>query len=371
MNPDRVLIGSTTFSAGSSLDAAAAALASVYSWVPSSRIITTNIYSSELAKLVANSMLAQRISSINSISAICDATGANIDEIALSIGMDRRIGAKYLKAGIGFGGSCFKKDILSLVYLAESLHLGEVAEYWMQVLRVNEWQRHRFVQRIVQSLNSTLRGKKIAILGYAFKPDTSDTRESPALEVIKQLLLDQPAQIAVYDPCCSPEVMREEIDRLVGAELVTVESEPYAACEGAHALVVCTDCDEFKHGEPVVKQQDRGSDPRPFESTGPSEGELLELQRFLRGNGNANGKTGGLDPLGRMKAERACEEGCGLCGEGVGEVVLVGGKKERLDWRRVVCGLEMPRWVFDGKGVLERGHLEGLGLGVKVVGVGR
>ncbi len=212
LNPDRILIGSSRTKDGL---AAAARLEEVYAaWVDRSKIIKINIWSSELSKLVANAMLAQRISSINTISAICERTGADVDEISKSIGLDPRLGSKFLKAGLGFGGSCFKKDILSLVYLAQTLHLEEVADYWTQVITINEFQRNRFVKRIVSNLNGTLIGKKISILGYAFKKDTSDTRESPAVEVVKSLLADNPFEIAIFDPRCNPEDVKDEIRRL-------------------------------------------------------------------------------------------------------------------------------------------------------------
>jgi UDPglucose 6-dehydrogenase len=229
------LIGSSRTEAGL---AAAAALEEVYSaWVPRSRIVTVNLWSSELSKLVANAMLAQRISSINTVSAICERTGADVDEIAEAIGLDPRLGPKFLKAGLGFGGSCFKKDILSLVYLAETLNLEEVAEYWRQVITINEFQRNRFVKRVVSNLYGTLIGKKISILGYAFKKDTSDTRESPAVEVVKSLLADNPAEIAIFDPRCNPEDVKDEIKRLfatTGLKLL----KPDGPIEGnrAHSL---------------------------------------------------------------------------------------------------------------------------------------
>lgn len=212
LNPDRILIGSSRTKSGL---AAAASLEEVYSaWVDRSKIVTVNLWSSELSKLVANAMLAQRISSINTVSAICEKTGADVDEIAKAIGKDARLGSKFLKAGLGFGGSCFKKDILSLVYLAQTLNLEEVADYWMQVISINEFQRNRFVKRVVANLHGTLIGKKISILGYAFKKDTSDTRESPAVEVVKSLLADNPSEIAIFDPRCNPEDVKDEIKRL-------------------------------------------------------------------------------------------------------------------------------------------------------------
>jgi UDPglucose 6-dehydrogenase len=233
------LIGSSRTEAGL---AAAATLEDVYSaWVPRSRIVTVNLWSSELSKLVANSMLAQRISSINTISAICERTGADIDEIAKAIGLDPRLGPKFLKAGLGFGGSCFKKDILLLVYLAETLNLEEVAEYWRQVITINEFQRNRFVKRVVSNLHGTLIGKKISILGYAFKKDTSDTRESPTVEVVKSLLADNPAEIAIFDPRCNPEDVKDEIKRLfatTGLKLL----KPDRPIEGKHTLIPEPNC---------------------------------------------------------------------------------------------------------------------------------
>mgnify|MGYP003638192866 CR=1 FL=1 len=212
LNPDRILIGSSRTKPGL---AAAAALEEVYAkWVDRSKIVTVNLWSSELSKLVANAMLAQRISSINTVSSICEKTGADVDEISKAIGLDPRLGSKFLVAGLGFGGSCFKKDILSLVYLAQTLNLEEVAEYWMQVITINEFQRNRFVRRVVSNLHGTLIGKKISILGYAFKKDTSDTRESPAVEVVKSLLADNPAEIAIFDPRCNPEDVKDELQRL-------------------------------------------------------------------------------------------------------------------------------------------------------------
>ena len=197
-------------------------------------------------------MLAQRISSINSISAICEKTGADVTELSKAVGLDDRIGGKYLQAGIGFGGSCFGKDIRSLIYLAEGLQLPEVADYWQQVLNMNEWQRTRFVRRIIQRLNGTLVGKNIAVLGYAFKKGTDDTRESPALESIRTLLEDAPRRVAVFDPYCKPEIVREEIRQLIGKDCLKENGGPvvicgnaYEACMSSHAVVIMTGCDEF------------------------------------------------------------------------------------------------------------------------------
>lgn len=246
LNPDRVLIGGERTPEG---DAAVETLASVYArWVPRERIITTNLWSSELSKLVANAFLAQRISSINAISALCEATGADVDEVANAIGKDSRIGPKFLKASVGFGGSCFQKDILNLVYLCERFGLPEVAAYWESVVKMNDWQKHRFAERVVSTLFNTVADKKIALLGFAFKKDTNDTRESAAISVARDLLSEQ-ANVVVYDPKVPADQIRADV--LGGRDApdnprLTVADDAYAAAVGAHALVVLTEWDEFK-----------------------------------------------------------------------------------------------------------------------------
>jgi UDPglucose 6-dehydrogenase len=244
LQPDRVLIGGERTPGGQT---AVQTLADVYArWVPRDRIITTNLWSAELSKLVANAFLAQRISSINSISALCEATGADVDEVANAIGKDSRIGPKFLKSSVGFGGSCFQKDILSLVYLCDRFGLPEVAAYWESVVKMNDWQKHRFSAKIVSSLFNSVADKKIAVLGFAFKKDTNDTRESPAIAVCRDLLAEQ-ARVAVYDP----KVPADEIQRdVLGAggrdERLTIASTAAAAADGAHAIAVVTEWDEFK-----------------------------------------------------------------------------------------------------------------------------
>jgi len=252
LNPDRVLIGSSQTASGK---AAAELLVSVYArWLPRERIITTNQWSSELSKLAANAFLAQRISSINAISAVCEATGADVDEVASAIGKDSRIGPKFLKASVGFGGSCFQKDILNLVYLSYSLGLNEVGDYWYSVVAMNDYQRHRFVELIVKTMFDTVTNKRIAVLGFAFKKDTGDTRESSAIPVCRSLLEDG-ALLHVYDPQVTEASMLEDLRE--GAENNThlhkcleknfkVESSAMAACAGAHAVVILTEWDEFK-----------------------------------------------------------------------------------------------------------------------------
>ncbi|XAE59032.1 UDP-glucose 6-dehydrogenase [Termitidicoccus mucosus] len=242
--PDRVLIGGENTPEG---QAALKALADVYArWVPRDRIITTNLWSSELSKLVANAFLAQRISSINSISALCEATGADVDEVAHAIGRDSRIGPKFLKASVGFGGSCFQKDILNLVYLCQHFGLPDVAAYWDHVVRINDYQKHRFSAKIVRTLFNTVADKKIAVLGFAFKKDTNDTRESAAINVCRDLLAEQ-ANVAVYDPKVpAAEIIADTLGKGNANPRLTVAQTAYEACEGAHAIAVVTEWDEFK-----------------------------------------------------------------------------------------------------------------------------
>ena len=242
--PDRVLIGGERTPGG---EAAIQTLVDVYAhWVPRERIITTNLWSSEMAKLVANAFLAQRISSINSISALCEATGADVDEVAHAIGRDSRIGPKFLKASVGFGGSCFQKDILNLSYLCEHFGLPEVAAYWESVVRMNDWQKRRFAQRIVSSLYNTVADKRIAVLGFAFKKDTNDTRDSPAIAVCRDLLAEQ-ARVVVYDPKVPAHEIHEEVVGKGKQEpRLTVAASAYEAAAGAHAIAVVTEWDEFK-----------------------------------------------------------------------------------------------------------------------------
>jgi UDPglucose 6-dehydrogenase len=246
--PDRILIGGETTDEG---NAAVEALVSVYArWVPRDRIITTNLWSSELSKLVANAFLAQRISSINSISALCEATGADVDEVARAIGTDSRIGPKFLKASVGFGGSCFQKDILNLVYLCQSFGLPQVADYWHHVVQINDWQKSRFVEKIVRTLFNTVSGKRIAILGFAFKKDTNDTRESAAIHICRDLLLER-AKLAIYDPRVDRDAIHRDlvdagVDPKVIDSHVEICADPYAAVDGAHAMATLTEWDEFR-----------------------------------------------------------------------------------------------------------------------------
>lgn len=239
-NPDRVLIGSMDNPAGK---AARDELIKIYErWVPREKLITTNLWSSELSKLVSNAFLAQRISSINSISGLCEVTEADVDEVARAVGKDSRIGPKFLRAGIGFGGSCFRKDILNLVYLCEHFGLHPVAEFWQQVIAINDFQMQRFVQRILRAMFNTVVDKKIALFGFAFKPDTGDTRDSPAIHV-SRMLLSERAKLCITDPHAIPNA-RKDMEGVEGK--ISYESDPYEAAKGAHAIALMTEWEQYR-----------------------------------------------------------------------------------------------------------------------------
>ncbi|KAF4655364.1 hypothetical protein FOZ61_007623 [Perkinsus olseni] len=246
-NPDRVLIGGPQNTDGRfAIDA----IVGVYAcWVPRERIITTNLWSSELSKLVANAFLAQRVSSINAISMLCEKTGADVNEVAHAIGTDSRIGPKFLNASVGFGGSCFQKDILNLVYLCEQFNLPEVARYWRQVVEMNDLQKTHFVQTIINSMFNTVQGKKICILGFAFKKDTGDTRETAALSVCAQLMHDG-AVLHVYDPQVTREqALLEFSDHDMSFDFdkqFVTAADPSSAARDSHAIVVLTEWDMLK-----------------------------------------------------------------------------------------------------------------------------
>ena len=254
-NADRVLIGGKQTESGQQ---AIQALVDVYAhWLKPHQILTTNVWSSELSKLTANAFLAQRISSINALSALCEATEADVDEVAHAIGTDSRIGPKFLKSSVGFGGSCFQKDILNLVYLCRYFNLPEVANYWEQVIKLNDYQKFRFAKKIITTLFNTVSGKKIAFLGWAFKKDTNDTRESAAIYVAEHLLEDG-AEIHVFDPKVSEKQIISDLKYLWELNGVTEEkinqklkqlfvyNKPMEALEEAHAIAVLTEWDEFK-----------------------------------------------------------------------------------------------------------------------------
>ncbi|MEN8153601.1 MAG: nucleotide sugar dehydrogenase [Acidobacteriota bacterium] len=240
MDPDRVLIGSHKTTEGLN---AANEISKIYEhWIPREKIITTNLWSSELSKLIANAFLAQRISSVNSISALCEKTDADISEISHAIGSDSRIGSKFLNASIGFGGSCFKKDILNLVYIAKSYGLAEVADYWEMVIKMNDYQKNRFVRKMIKEMFNTVSGKKITMFGFAFKANTGDTRESPAIDIAKALL-EERALLTIHDP----QALKNAKDDLKGIdENVIYEPDPYIAAENSNAILIVTEWDQFK-----------------------------------------------------------------------------------------------------------------------------
>ncbi|MBP7275846.1 MAG: nucleotide sugar dehydrogenase [Kiritimatiellae bacterium] len=238
-NPDRILIGGPETDEGR---AAIEALAQIYGqWIPRERILTTNVWSAELSKLAANAFLAQRISSINAISALCEASGADVKEVARAIGMDSRIGPRFLHASVGFGGSCFRKDVLNLVYLCRHYNLNEVANYWAGVVDLNEYQQSRFVRTMIREMFNTIVGKRIAVLGFAFKADTGDTRESPAIAVCRGLL-EERADVVVSDPKALDNARNDLAEY---GDRVKFEADPYAAAKGAHALAILTEWKEY------------------------------------------------------------------------------------------------------------------------------
>jgi UDPglucose 6-dehydrogenase len=249
LNADRVLIGGDNTPSGIE---AKDALSSIYEhWLPKDRILQTNVWSSELSKLVANGFLAQRVSSINAISALCEKTDANVDEVAKAIGLDSRIGSKFLKSSVGFGGSCFQKDILNLVYIARSYGLNEVADYWNQVIMMNDYQKSRFADKITASLYNTVSGKKITFFGWAFKKDTNDTRESPAIYVADALIEDR-AEVTVYDPKVTKAQMLSDLNYLgtrsseENERYLNVVNDPYTAVDKSHGIAILTEWNEFK-----------------------------------------------------------------------------------------------------------------------------
>jgi UDPglucose 6-dehydrogenase len=351
MKPDRVIIGSSGTPAGK---LAADALASLYTaWIPPSQILTINAWSSELSKLVANAMLAQRISSINSISAICEATGADVEEIAQSIGLDKRIGPQFLKAGLGFGGSCFRKDIASLTYLAESLGLDEVAHYWGQVNSINVMQRNRFARKVLRRFNENLSGKKLTLMGFAFKKNTSDARESPAVDVIRTLLEEQPSEIAIFDPYCVEEEMLQEINaENSNHAAIKIYTDPYEACMDANALLVMTDCDQFKN---TPLQRVRSSNASDHPLTNPASTKVQE-DDYL-GTSFANYM---------LAPQPDCVENCPDCRSKARGPIST----EPVEWARIVYSMQEPKWIFDGRGIIDAEEMEKLG-GVRVDSIGK
>lgn len=337
LNPDRILIGSLKDERSR---LAAQSLADVYSWVPRERIVQIDVWTSELAKLAANCMLAQRISSINSLSAICEATGADIEELSYAVGRDARIGSKMLKASVGFGGSCFKKDVLSLVYIAESLHLPEVARYWKSTVDLNEYQKVRFAKHVTRTLNNTLTRKRIAILGWAYKKNTGDTRETAAIAIAGQLLAEG-AHLAVYDPQVKAEQIYKdlELDPSSVQSRVTVEKDGLSACVGACAVVILTEWNEFKTD--AISNADNGENALSGANTSASSDSGIDLQESP------------LDDSAKVALK---------------EISRVERDEKRLDWRRIAGVVNRPRLVFDGRNIVDPQKLVDLGFRVDSVG---
>lgn len=374
MHPDRILIGSAQSLAGLQ---AAAVLKNVYTaWVPAGRIVTVNTFSSELAKLVANTMLAQRISSINAVSAMCEeiGLGADVDDVSLAIGKDVRLGPKFLQAGVGFGGSCFEKDILNLAYLARELHLDVVADYWLAILKINEDQRQRFARHVVRELNGSLRGKKIGVLGFAFKDGTNDTRNSIAVHIIKDLASEMPQEIAVFDPGCAPAEILEEVQAIgltpEQMSRVKICSNWRDCVQDSSAVCILTQWKQFRGRQLGSSGGTTRNTPKP---RGPgfaahaqeeclSEMGIADLEKLSRQEISAPSD----DPLGRLKPLTPCPEGCSQCG--LGHRSAQG--QEAVDWVEVAAMMQEPRWVFDGRNVVNHVELQGLGFRVRGIGKG-
>ncbi|KAI9837808.1 MAG: hypothetical protein M1819_006742 [Sarea resinae] len=350
--PDRILIGSSLTTEGYR---AAASLAEVYArWVERGRIITMNVFSSELSKLAANALLAQRISSINALSAICEATGASIDEVSVACGSDSRIGPEMLQAGLGFGGSCFRKDILSLVYLAESLHLEEIAHYWKAIVTINDGQKARFSKRILSRLHE-VPGKRIAVFGFSFKKGTADTRESPAIGVVTDLILEG-VQVSIYDPYVQEKQIWNELRQNgCGAEqlqhALTICTDMYEACIGAHAVVIATELDE------LVPQ--KAIDSEDLLSTG--EGSLEEKQWLVLTPGLPYNP--GLPKASFPKPENASW----LSSQPRRSDAREKGRGQ-LDWARVAKHMKKPMFIFDGRGIIDSDRLKDFGFSVETIG---
>ncbi|KAI9799199.1 MAG: hypothetical protein M1825_004842 [Sarcosagium campestre] len=374
--PDRVLIGSLPDLESSE---AAASLAEIYAaWVPADRIITMNLWSAELSKLAANALLAQRISSINSISAICEATGADVDEVAYACGLDTRIGPRMLKAGPGFGGSCLKKDILNLAYLAESLHLPQVATYWRSVVEMNEFQIDRFAQRIITCLSNTVRKKKIAILGFTYKEDTGDVRESAAIKLATTLIAEE-AQLLVFDPVAQDDQIWKQFaesgfggDRL--GKHLTICRTAYDACVGAHAVVIPTAWDYFSN-KISLAQSTPVSTPIPGELD-PDRVAVAQLTSSASSLSikSLNDKMRVAIFAGPSSAIVAADAERLVSGTLTGHennpqvAQREGEERQHLDWASIAEVMQDPMLVFDSRNILDVDKLEKLGFQVESIG---
>ena len=392
VEPDRLLIGSLTSESGLR---AAASLVDVYAnWVPRERIVTMHLWSSEMAKLAANALLAQRISSINALSAICESTGADIDEVAYAVGLDKRIGPKMLKSSVGFGGSCFRKDVLNLVYIAQTLHLPEVATYWEQVVEMNEYQKERFSKRIVSCLYTTLTDKRVAVLGFAYKKDTGDTRESASISLVNNLVAEK-ADVRIYDPKVEEDSIWMELkwtakDFAETKKRVTICKSAYEACEDSHAAIIATEWDEFNnkdndvhirevHGLAVI-----GRSPSSY-STGSgmqfSNGTLETSPAPKKPTPTTpNKKTNGFNSPEKSMGGLSLYDNSNINGNGAltdenlkpnhhhSSTSRREDAKARLDWAQVAKIMRKPMFVFDGRNVVDAVKLENLGFRVESIG---
>lgn len=366
---------------------AAASLADIYAhWVPRERIITMNLWSSELSKLAANAMLAQRISSVNALSAICEATGADVDEVSYACGLDSRIGPRMLKAGPGFGGrwvlfgctvvtsrlmnasSCFQKDIFNIVYLSESLHLYEVAEYWRAIINMNDHQKERFTKRIISCLFNNLTGKKIAVLGFAFKKDTSDTRESPAITFVSNFIAEG-AQVAIYDPRVKEEqIWKDLVDD--GGDIETLKLKvdvcisAYAACTDADAVVILTEWDEFSNKSLHDTSRDTPSNPALTEMNPNKQLSVMSsTTQTSKPHKDIVSTTIAGRPLSPSSSTIANPERSTDL-----NMTTNGRSMERIDWARVGKDMRKPMFIFDGRNILDIAKLEKLGFRVEAIG---
>lgn len=379
LHPDRILIGSMMDARG--LRAAAALVELYATWVPRERIITMNLWSSELAKIAANALLAQRISSINSLSAICEATGAEIDEVAYAVGLDKRIGPWMLKSSVGFGGSCFKKDIYNLVYLAESLNLPEVARYWRSVVDINEWQKERFVRRVVEGLYNSVSGKRVAVWGFAYKKNTGDTRESAAIAIVDALVRER-AEVCVYDPRVREEQVWMELEEGKGEaevrdvrECVRICGNAYDAARGAHAVVIVTEWDEFRVVEDVELEDEAVA----------VNGHGNQLHKDLVLNGNPhdhdsaklNKKSSSTNDhtddqhisLNSHSHNNTPSQRCPTPSKDLATIPTP--NKPHVNWRLIATLMQKPMFVFDGRNIIDAAKLEQLGFRVECIGNAR
>lgn len=403
LKPDRVLIGSLKTTRGMQ---AAADLAQMYNrWIPHYRLITMNLWSSEMAKLSANALLAQRISSINALSAVCEATGADIEEVSYACGLDNRIGSRMLKSSVGFGGSCFKKDVLALVYIAQTHNLPEVAAYWKGVIDINEYQKARFIKRIVKCLFNTLTGKKVAILGYAYKKDTGDTRESAAIGIVNHLIKEN-AEVNIYDPKVEKEQIWQSLkesndertfDHVISR--VSVCQTPYEACQGTDAVVIATEWDEFSNKtEPIESPRTTLQVPRArstdFGPAIPSRDSSSRSSFVDTGFHSSTSDITTETPLSNMSRDSSLSGGV-LQGWSLTDTLGLGGpaarkgsddkaadlgypdlagdqhlerEKKKVDWSRVAGIMRKPMYVFDGRNVVDPEKLKKLGFFVEGIG---